>query len=267
MKVNENNWQRFLAVIPIAVFLIAWEYLAKFQIINAHLFPQPTQIIRSLAALLNEGLPGNSELIMHISATLKRLLLSFSFGVIGGILIGCLMGVSQKINAFLNPIISLFMPIPGMALAPLVIVWLGFGDPTIIFLGAISVLFPVVFNTIAGIKSINRQLIRAGQIMGLSQFKIVTQIYFPWALVHILNGVRIGLARGWMTIVAVEFIAASNWGIGYMIWNAAEYLRADVVYGGILVLIILYFVIERMTIRSLENRTVLRWGMLSQKNS
>ena len=266
MKVNENNWQRFLAVIPIAVFLVSWEYLAKYQIINAHLFPQPTQIIRSLATLYSKGQPENSELLMHISATLKRLLLSFTFGVIGGILVGCLMSINQKFHSFLNPIISLFMPIPGMALAPLVIVWLGFGDPTIIFLGAISVFFPVVFNTIAGIKSINKQLIRAGQIMGLSQIKIATQIYFPWALVHILNGVRIGLARGWMTIVAVEFIAASNWGIGYMIWNAAEYLRADVVYGGILVLIILYFVIERITIRNLENKTVVRWGLLSQKN-
>lgn len=267
MKAKINKGQKLLAIIPIVGFLIVWEYLAKFEIINPHLFPQPTQIIRTLAALLLKGLPVSSELLMHILATLKRLFLSFSFGVISGILVGFLMGFSRKCYIFLNPIISLFMPIPGMALAPLFIIWLGFGDPIIIFLGSISVFFPVVYNTITGIKSVNQQLIRAGTIMGLSQFGIVTQVYLPWALVHILNGIRIGLARGWMTIIAVEFIAATNWGLGYMIWNAAEYLKADVVYGGIFVLIFIYFVIERITIRFVENKTVIRWGMLTKKNS
>jgi ABC-type nitrate/sulfonate/bicarbonate transport system permease component len=267
MRVKTNKWQKFLAIVPIVGFLVAWEFSARFEIINPHLFPQPTKIVQTLAALFTEGLPSHSELLMHMLATLKRLLISFSVGVASGILVGILMGINKKCYLFLNPIISFFMPIPGMALAPLVIAWLGFGDPTIIFLGTISTFFPIVYNTIAGIKSVDKKLIRAGQIMGLSPLGIATQVYLPWSLVHVLNGVRIGLARGWMTIIAVEFIAASNWGIGYMIWNAAEYLRADVVYGGILVLIIIYYIIEQITVKNFENKTVTRWGMLSQKSS
>jgi ABC-type nitrate/sulfonate/bicarbonate transport system permease component len=122
-----------------------------------------------------------------------------------------------------------------------------------------------VYSTAAGVRSVNRQLVRAARIMGANRFETVRDVYIPWAAAYVFNGMKLGLARGWMTIIAVEFVAASNYGLGYMIWQATEYLRADIVFGGILVMIIIYLAIEKIFIKTLENRTIAKWGMISQK--
>ena len=145
------------------------------------------------------------------------------------------------------------------------IIWFGFGNPTIISLGALSTFFPIVYSTAAGIRSVDRKIIRAAKIMGANPFQIIHEVYIPWASAYIFNGTKLGLARGWMTIIAVEFVAASNWGLGYMIWNATEYLHSDVVYGGILIMVILFYLLEKVFIRSLERKTIAKWGMVSSK--
>ncbi len=173
------------------------------------------------------------------------------------------MGLSNSLYAFFNPFIAILMPIPGIALAPLFIIWFGFGDPTIIILGALSTFFPTVYSTSAGIRGVDKQVIRAARMMGTTRLQTIFEVYIPWSAAFIFNGLKLGLARGWMTVIAVEFIAASNWGLGYMIWNATEYLQSDIVYGGILVMVILFILIEKLLIRNLEQKTIARWGMIN----
>lgn len=232
---------------------------------NAVLFPPPSEIILEILNQFQKGLPEQSKLAIHMLSTLKRLGVAFSLGVILGILLGVLMGLSNSVFHFFNPLISVIMPIPGIALAPLFIIWFGFGDPTIIILGTLSTFFPVVYSTSVGIRSVDPQLIRAARMMGVTRVQMPLYVHLPWSAAYLLNGVRLGLARGWMTIIAVEFVAASNYGLGYMIWNATEYLRADIVYGGILIMILLFYVLDKMLVRSVESRTVYRWGMLTEK--
>jgi ABC-type nitrate/sulfonate/bicarbonate transport system permease component len=157
------------------------------------------------------------------------------------------------------------MSIPGIALAPLFIIWFGFGDPTIISLGALSAFFPVVYSTAAGVRSVNRQMVRAAQIMGASPLQVIANVHLPWSAAFVFNGLKLGLARGWMTVIAVEFVAASNFGLGYMIWYATERLRADIVYSGIFVMIVIYFLLDKLLIQSIESRTISRWGMITRK--
>jgi ABC-type nitrate/sulfonate/bicarbonate transport system permease component len=183
-------------------------------------------------------------------------------GILSGTLGGVLMGTRRGLYRFFDPLITFFMPIPGIALAPLFIIWLGFGDPTIIAVGSIAAFFPLAYNTAAGVRSIDPQLVRAARIMGVGKTAILFDVYLPWAAGYVLLGLKLGLARCWRTVVAVEFVAAASWGLGYMIWDAAEYLRAGVVYGGIVLLIIIYFVIEKGLINTLEKYTVEKWGMV-----
>lgn len=253
-----------LAAIPIVTFLVGWEIFSRVELLNSALFPPPSIIIQELATLLVGELPTRSVLLNHVGITLLRVLLATILGILLGIIMGVFMGPSKLIYRFFNPLITVLMPIPGIALAPLFIIWFGFGDFTIVSLGVISTFFPVVYTTVSGIRSVDRQLVRAAQIMGCSRIGIIFSVYLPWAAGYVLNGVKLGLARCWMTTVAVEFVAASNWGLGYMIWNAAEYLRADVVYGGIFLLILIYFVLERTLINTLEKNTIARWGMINQ---
>ncbi len=254
-----------LAAIPILTFLILWEVAARLEWVNPVLFPAPTKIITELVDLYQKGLPVRSELLSNIFATLSRLGIGYAAGVILGILLGIAMGLKNSIFYFFNPLISVLMPIPGIALAPLFIIWFGFGNPTVIILGALSTFFPVVYSTATGVRSVNKQLVRAARIMGANRYETVRDVYIPWAATYVFSGMKLGLARGWMTVIAVEFVAASNYGLGYMIWQATEYLRADIVYGGILVMIILFLIIDKVFIKTLENRTIAKWGMISQK--
>jgi len=195
---------------------------------------------------------------------LQRALVASLIGITLGILVGILMGTSRLIYRFFDPLITVLMPIPGIAMAPLFIIWLGFGDPTIVALGTIATFFPLAYNTAAGVRSIDIQLVHAAQIMGAGKTSILFGVYLPWAAGYVLTGLRLGLARCWRTVIAVEFIAAANWGLGYMIWDAAEYLRAGIVYGGIGLLIVLYFAIEKGLINTLEKNTLEKWGMIRQ---
>ena len=201
-------------------------------------------------------------LLTHIGASLQRVFLAASIGTIAGVAMGVLMGASRIVCRFFDPIITILMPIPGIAQAPLFIVWLGFGDPTIITIGAIATFFPIAFNTAAGVRSIDPQIVRAARIMGVSKAASLVSIYLPAAAGHIMAGIKLGWARCWRTVIAVEFVAAASWGLGYMIWDASEYIRSGVVYGGILLLMLVYFLIERLLLDSVERLTVRRWGMI-----
>lgn len=251
-----------LPVLPVAAFLICWQMLSSTNLINPSLFPAPTEILDELVALHVKELPTRSLLLSHIGATLRRTLLASLMGVFLGILVGAVMGASSMLYRFLDPLVTVLMPIPGIAMAPLFIVWLGFGNPTIIALGAIATFFPLSYNTAAGVRSVDRQLVRAAQMMGTDDIGVLLEVYLPWATGYLLTGLKLGLARCWRTVIAVEFIAAANWGLGYMIWDAAEYLRATVVYGGIALLIVIYFVVEKGIIGTLEANTVEKWGVL-----
>jgi ABC-type nitrate/sulfonate/bicarbonate transport system permease component len=251
-----------LPVLPVAAIVICWQALSSTNLINQSLFPAPTEILSELVGLHLKELPARSLLLSHVGATLQRTLLASLVGIFLGVGVGVLMGTSSIVYRFLDPLITVLMPIPGIAMAPLFIIWLGFGDPTIIALGAIATFFPLVYNTAAGVRSVDTQLVRAARMMGADGAGVILSVYLPWAAGYVLTGLKLGLARCWRTVIAVEFIAAANWGLGYMIWDAAEYLRATVVYGGIVLLIMVYFVVEKGIIGTLEKNTVEKWGML-----
>jgi ABC-type nitrate/sulfonate/bicarbonate transport system permease component len=251
-----------LPLIPIAGFLLAWELAARYGAVNTALFPPPSSVLRQLLLMHTRGLPERSLLLTHIGASLQRAFLAAAIGTAAGVVGGLLMGASRVIHRLAEPIITVFMPIPGIAQAPLFIVWLGFGDPTIITVGAIATFFPIAFGTSAGVRSIDPQLVRAARIMGTGRLGVLARVLLPWSAGHLLAGLKLGWARGWRTVIAVEFVAAASWGLGYMIWDAAEYIRSGVVYGGILLLMVIYFVIERVFFRSIERWTVERWGMV-----
>jgi ABC-type nitrate/sulfonate/bicarbonate transport system permease component len=251
-----------LPALPVAVLLAAWELAARNGAINSALFPPPSSVLRDLVLVHTRRLPERSLLFTHIGASLQRVFLAAAVGTLAGIAVGLLMGASRLVHRFFDPVITVLMPIPGIALAPLFIVWLGFGDPTIVAAGIIATFFPIAFNTAAGVRSIDVQLVRAAQTMGTSRFGRLLGVYLPWASAHLLAGIKLGWARCWRTVIAVEFVAAASWGLGYMIWDAAEYIRSGVVYGGIILLMIIYSVIEWVFIGTLERATVRRWGMI-----
>jgi ABC-type nitrate/sulfonate/bicarbonate transport system permease component len=152
-------------------------------------------ILEDLNDLFKQEVLGQSVLLTHLTTTLKRLFFAAIEGTLVGFVVGVCMGLSHRFYRFFDPLITVIMPIPGIAMAPLFIVWLGFGDVTIISVGAIATFFPVAHNTSTGVRSIDKQLVRAAQIMGARRIKILTQVYLPWSAVYLFTGIKLGLAR------------------------------------------------------------------------
>ena len=248
-----------LSLITIILFFILWEILANYQIIQTALFSKPSLIF---AEIFNNY----TNIIENLVVTLYRLLLSFVIAMIIGIFFGMLMGYNRYIYSFFNPLITTVMAIPGIAMAPLFIIWFGFGDPTIITIGIIVAFFPIAYNASMGVRSIDKNHVNAAKIMGAKNRHLFLKVYLPHSLTYIINGIKLGLARCWRTIIAVEFIAATGYGLGYMIWDAYEYLNVTVLYAGIIILAVIFFTIEKTVIREVEKKTVDKWGVMHEQD-
>lgn len=264
-RATSIEWSAWLAPgVVVLAFFGLWQVAATSGWINSTLFPPPSDIWRALSRMHTRD-PDESILLHHVWVTIQRLFWATLLGAALGAFIGAAMGLSRFVYRALDPLITLIMPIPGIALAPLFIVWLGFGTATIVCVGAIAAFFPIAYNTAAGVRTVDQQLVRASRTMGAGRLQTIMNVHLPWSLAFLLLGLKLGFARGWRTVVAVELIASTNWGLGYMIWDAAEYLQSATVYGGIILMIVVYFLIERLFLGVLEHRTINRWGMLNDE--
>lgn len=256
--------QVFLPIVPIAGFFMAWQCLSTWGWINPGIFPSPVTIFHELFNLLQQEKEGQPILLTHCLMTIQRLFLAAFIGIVSGVAVGLFMGISERFYRFVDPLVTVLMPIPGIALAPLFIIWLGFGDATIITIGAIATFFPLAYNTATGVRSVDKQLLLAARNTGASTKRIVVHVYLPWAAVYLFTGIKLGLARCWRTVIAVELIAAADWGLGFMVWDAAEHLNAAVVFGGIFLLSLTYIAIEKGLLVPVERMTIEKWGMVRQ---
>jgi len=269
-------WKRLMVTVlrfvtPIFVLLVVWELLSAFHVMNPVLLPRPSVIIHDLYEILTTASMGqtsskvaHSILLTHILTSLYRLICSFSIGICAGIPMGILIGRNRYARNYFEPLISLIMPVPGIAWAPIFMLWLGFGDLTIITVGALVSFFPIVYNTAAGVRSVDKYLVWASWTMGATKRTIFFKVLIPSAAAYIFTGLKLGLARGWRTIIAVEMIAGSIWGLGFMIFDAREFLQTTYIYGGIMVLALIFFLIENTGIRWLEKKTIGKWGMITE---
>jgi ABC-type nitrate/sulfonate/bicarbonate transport system permease component len=252
-------------VLPLLLFLGIWELVSYSGIVKAVLIPPPSRILPRMIELL--GTPtkqGGSVLLSHIYASLYRLLFGYTAGALTGVFLGLAMGSNRFVDGYFHPIISVLMPVPGITWAPILVLVLGFGDPTLVTVTFIASFFPVVYNTSAGVRSIKEDHLRAARMMGAGRMALFLKVLLPSSAPQILTGLKLGLARGWRTLIAVEMIASTLVGIGYMTIEAREYLRTDDIFLGIIIIAIIFAVIERSAFNLAEKRTIERWGMASE---
>lgn len=250
-----------LAVLPLAAIVVGWEALARSGQLNL-LFSSPTSVVSALQDLMETTTKGGYPVLLyHTAFSLYALAISLVVAVVAGVSLGAIAGVRATLYRFIDPLVTLVMPIPGIAWAPIFLIWFGFGLPTIVAVGCLVSFFPIFYNTAAGVRSVDESLLRAAKIMGADRRSIFLRVLLPGAAAYIMTGVKLGFAKGWRTIIAVEMIASSLWGLGFMIFDARDYLQPSVIYGGIIVLVIVYIFLEQVVVRQIERRTVMRWGM------
>src|SRR5690606_14032841 len=195
--------------------------------------------------------------------TLMRLLAGFALAAVAGVAIGIAMGRSRRAEDIFLPLVSIFAPIPGLAYAPLFLLWFGLGNVAAVLLVGFVSMFSVILNTWTGVKAVKQIWVRSAQAMGADNRRLFRHVILPGALPYILTGLRLGLAQAWRILVAVEMLAAVPQGLGWMIFGAREFLNTDVMLAGIAVIAIIGLLLEKFVFQKLEDYTVVRWGMMA----
>jgi len=247
---------------PLVVIGTMWEIVARMGIFPDVLFPPLSQVLATAGRLIARG-----TMQQHLISTIYRLLAGFALAAVLAVPLGLLMARSRLIESFWVPIVSVLNPIPGLAWVPLFLLWFKLGDTAVIALVTWATFPPVVINTWTGAKTINEVWVRAAQSMGARGTTLYRKVMVPGALPFVLTGMRIGLSRSWRAVVAAEMLSAGGTGLGWLIFEARDFVRTDVMLAGVMMIGIVGLLLEKVLFQGIEKYTVVRWGMLHDTGS
>ena len=236
--------------IPV-VLLVLWQLLSAGGVIRPMILPSPTQVAEVTWQLLASG-----ELGKHVLASAIRVVEGFAIAAVAGLLLGVAIGLSRGLGRLAELPIQLIKPIPPIAWIPLAILWFGIGEWAKVYLIFIGAFFPILINTIDGIRQTDGRFVELARILEVPRGRFIRQVILPGALPQIMTGLRIGLNVAWMCVVAAELIAASS-GVGFLIMDARQLSQSDVVLAGMVTMGVLGKLTDDL-LRFIESRLI-RW--------
>ena len=249
-------------VVSFGLAAVAWEGFARSGFWPSAITPPLLDIGHAVGIMVLNG-----TMFVHVGFTLFRILVGLGLAIVAAVPIGMLMGRFGPIERFVLPLVSVLSPIPSLAWVPLFILWFGLGNTASIALVLYAATFPLILNTWTGVRSVNRLWIRAATAMGAERRKLFMKVVLPGALPFVIAGFRQAFARSWIAVVGGEMIAATKWGLGWVIFDSKEFLNTDVMLGTLVVIGLLGFAFERWGFQALERRSVGRWGMVRTAGS
>jgi NitT/TauT family transport system permease protein len=255
-RMYNQVWLR--KIFLIVVLIVAWELYAR-HLDNELLVPTFTATI---TAWWNDVVTG--VLPERAWASLQVLAIGFTTGVVlAGIL--TVLAITTRIGTdFLETMTAMFNPLPAIALLPLAMIWFGLGIGSLVFVLVHSVLWAVALNTHAGFRGVSQTLRMVGRNYGLSGLMLVVKILIPAAFPSIMAGLKIGWAFAWRTLIAAELVfgvASGKGGLGWYIFESKNQLDIPEVFAGLLTIILIGLLVENVIFRTIELKTVRRWGM------
>jgi len=196
------------SIAVIAAALVAWEAVCRLARVSPAILPPPSQVALKWWDYLTTG-----ELPRDAVATLFRVAVGFVIGSGLALPLGLWMGARNGVHEFFNPLVQLLRPIPPIAYIPLAILWFGLGNPPAFFLISLGAFFPVLMNTIAGVRSVDAIYVRAAQNLGAPGRTLFWRVLFPAAMPSILAGLRVGVGVAFIVVIVAEMIAVNS-GLG-----------------------------------------------------
>jgi NitT/TauT family transport system permease protein len=219
--------ERLLYLLSPVLLLLLWEAAIRLGLGDRRFVPAPSDVAQRFYALTLSGV-----LPAHVGATLTRIAAGYVIGVVPAVAVGLAMAMFRGVRIVVDPLVAALFPIPKVALMPLLLLALGFGEASKIALVAIGAFFPVVVNAYTGGANIERIYLDVARNYGASRWQMFRRIVFFGALPTTFAGLRIALAISFIIAVAAEFVAAKS-GIGYLIWTSWELLQVDAMFVGI----------------------------------
>ena len=243
-------------LIPFAVLIAVWWGIKSGFGVSDKLLATPPEVWRACVYLITHGV-----LAEYASTSLQMIgvaaLISFSIGVP----LGFAVGANRHAARALEGTLRFLQGISGIAWLPLAILWFGFTHTTSLVIVIYTLIVPIVFNTMTGVRAIPENYILALRSLGASRFRIVTDVYFPGALPGIVVGLRLGMGYGWRALIAAEMLVRQG-GLGDLIFGARTFNQIDRIMVGMITIGVLYIVVDRLLVQPIESMTLARWGVL-----
>ncbi len=247
------------AAVTLGLAALLYEAFARSGLFAQALAPPLPTVGVTLLAMLGDG-----TMPRHALYTLSRVLLGFGLATAVGLPLGILMARFRVVEHFFLPLVSVLMPIPSLAWVPVFILWFGLGNTATVLIVFYAATFPMIFNTWTGVRAVNPLWLRAAGAMGADGRALFWKVIVPGASPLIITGLRQAFVRAWIAVVGGEMIAASAWGLGWVIFDAKEFLNTDVILASLAVIGVIGFGFERLVFGAIERGTVQRWGMVQQ---
>jgi len=250
---NPKKIRPWWGMLPVAIFLALWEGAARLNLIPGHLFLPPfSEVMQEFYHLIASGV-----LIQNFLSSLFRVVIGFCSGSIIGLMTGALMGSKDVLNKTFSPIISLVYPIPALGWLPLLMLWIGVNEMLPIAIIFLCSFFPVLYNTITGIREVDKELIHTARTLGASDRYILIRVVLPLALPNIFTGLQLEAGMAWRVVIAAEMVAIPT-GIGALMMRAESLIRVDIIIVCLMVLSMMCLLFER-SFAYLSHRLTSKW--------
>lgn len=261
LSLVERLWNvqivRNLAVL--VMFVVAWEAYTRAAGVTPLLFPSFSNTCVAIAEAFTDH-----RMLSKISFTMGSLLMGFAVGLFVAAVLVSLASVWRMWADILTTATAMFNPLPSIAILPLSMLWFGLGTFSLVFILIHSVLWAVALNAYTGFQGVSQTQRMVGQNYGLRGVIFAAKILVPAALATVLSGMKIGWAFAWRTMIGAELVfgaTAKGGGLGWHIFEHAELLNTPQVFAGLFIIIVIGLAVEYLIFRTIELRTVRRWGM------
>jgi NitT/TauT family transport system permease protein len=224
------NLKTILNTVSVVSLFAIWSALVQFEIYRFVLIPGPAEVFESGIEWM-----GSKDFWMDVSLSSLRVLGGFTSACLVAIPIGLMIGWNKIFSDLTLPTLEILRPIPGIAYIPLAILFFPWEEASVAFICFIGAFFPILLNTITGVKLIDRDYFRAARCLGSSPWKIFWHVVLPGALPSISTGAALGMGIAWMASVAGEMISG-KWGLGYRIWESYTLIRYPLIVDGMIVI-------------------------------
>jgi NitT/TauT family transport system permease protein/taurine transport system permease protein len=242
----------------LAGLVTAWSVAAATLPVPSYMLPPPTAVLGAFHELVAKGI-----LPTYVMESLRRMVVAALIAFAIGVPVGLALGMSRRLAELTYPVLNFFQSVSGIAWLPLMLVWFGFGERTILVAVNYTVIFPVTLNALLGVRSVPRIYVNGLRTLGASRWRIARDVILPGALPSIATGMRLGLAYGWRALIAAEMLVGAH-GLGFMIFSAQNFHLTARIMLGMVVIGALWLVLDYFVLRPLEQATIERWGLIQR---
>jgi ABC-type nitrate/sulfonate/bicarbonate transport system permease component len=255
-------WSRRLArpakgALGIFLFLAAWQVSVPLIGLEPYFYPAPIDVWFAFVDLMRKGI-----LPVYTVDSLSRYGAGVAIGIVAGVFFGVLIGLNAFASRLLSPTINFLFAIVEVAWIPIFVIWWGYGYKTILIALTYVVFFPVLYNTLIGVRTVPQPLINAVRALGGTRLQVLTNVILPASLPGIITGLRVGAGFAFRGLIFAEIVAAKT-GLGYLIFEGAQSHQTARTIVGMISVGLIWLLIDQFYLKPVERATIERWGLVT----